>query len=100
MARHEYRRGCLVGNLGQEAGMLPEGFREALEKIFLDWQKRLSQCFAAAQANGELAKNADCDELAAFFWIGWEGAVLRAKLVGNDEPLNTFIRGYLRGLPL
>ena len=100
MARHEYRRGCLVGNLGQEAGMLPEGFREALEKIFLDWQQRLSQCFAAAQANGELAKNADCDELAAFFWIGWEGAVLRAKLVGNDEPLNTFIRGFLRGLPL
>ncbi|WP_050507326.1 TetR/AcrR family transcriptional regulator [Pseudomonas syringae] len=99
MARHEYRRGCLVGNLGQEAGMLPEGFSPALETIFQDWQQRLSHCFQAAKACGELAESADCDELAAFFWIGWEGAVLRAKLVGSDVPLNTFISGFLRGLP-
>ncbi|MGV6395717.1 TetR/AcrR family transcriptional regulator [Pseudomonas caspiana] len=99
MARHEYRRGCLVGNLGQEAGMLPEGFSLALETIFQDWQQRLSHCFQAAKACGELGESADCDELAAFFWIGWEGAVLRAKLVGSDAPLNTFISGFLRGLP-
>ena len=28
MARYDYRRGCLVGNLGQEAGGLNDGFRE------------------------------------------------------------------------
>lgn len=99
MARHEYRRGCLVGNLGQEAGMLPQGFRESLEGIFLDWQQRLSRCFHAAQVCGELPKSVDFDELAAFFWIGWEGAVLRAKLTASDAPLNTFISGFLRGLP-
>ncbi|MET7794952.1 TetR family transcriptional regulator C-terminal domain-containing protein, partial [Micrococcus luteus] len=22
----------------------------------------------------------DCDELASFFWVGWEGAILRARL--------------------
>lgn len=99
MARHDYRRGCLVGNLGQEVSVLPEGFRDILEGIFLDWQKRLSTCFRAAQARGELARHADCDELAAFFWIGWEGAVLRARLVVSDAPLNTFITGFLRGLP-
>lgn len=99
MARHEYRRGCLVGNLGQEVSMLPSGFRETLEAIFLDWQARLSVCFRAAQAEGELAAHVDCDELAAFFWIGWEGAVLRARLVASEAPLNTFITGFLRGLP-
>ncbi|MCQ2993023.1 TetR/AcrR family transcriptional regulator [Pseudomonas syringae] len=99
MARHDYRRGCLVGNLGQEVCLLPEGFRDILEDIFLDWQARLSACFRAAQAHGELARGADCDELAAFFWIGWEGAVLRARLVASDAPLNTFITGFLRGLP-
>lgn len=99
MARHDYRRGCLVGNLGQEVSVLPEGYREILESIFLDWQRRLSACFRAAQAQGELARHADCDELAAFFWIGWEGAVLRARLVASDAPLNTFITGFLRGLP-
>ncbi|HEX8593032.1 MAG TPA: TetR/AcrR family transcriptional regulator [Pseudomonas sp.] len=99
MARHDYRRGCMVGNLSQEVGMLPEGFRESLEAILLEWQARLSRCLKAAQEAGELSSQADCDELAAFFWIGWEGAVLRARLVKSDAPLNLFIRGFLRGLP-
>ncbi|WP_440092523.1 acrylate utilization transcriptional regulator AcuR [Pseudomonas syringae] len=99
MARHDYRRGCMVGNLGQEVGLLPEGFRDTLEQILLDWQAKLAACLSAAQACGELSRRADCNELAAFFWIGWEGAVLRARLVKSDRPLNTFIAGYLRGLP-
>lgn len=99
MARHDYRRGCMVGNLGQEVGLLPERFRDTLEQIFLDWQSKLAACLSAAQACGELSRRADCNELAAFFWIGWEGAVLRARLVKSDNPLNTFIAGYLRGLP-
>lgn len=99
MARHDYRRGCLVGNLGQEVSVLPGGFREAIEAVFLDWQQRLSKCFREAQACGELARHADCEELSAFFWIGWEGAVLRARLVASEAPLNTYIAGFLRGLP-
>lgn len=99
MARYGYRRGCLVGNLGQEVSVLPEGFRDALESIFLDWQRRLCECFDAAKQAGELPMHADCAELAAYFWIGWEGAVLRARLVQSDRPLNIFIAGFLRGLP-
>lgn len=99
MARHDYRRGCLVGNMGQEVSVLPNGFRDNLESIFLDWQRRLTTCFEAARAAGELPRHADCAELAAYFWIGWEGAVLRARLVQSDAPLNTFISGFLRGLP-
>ncbi|MCD5994122.1 TetR/AcrR family transcriptional regulator [Pseudomonas sp. CDFA 602] len=99
MARHDYRRGCMVGNLGQEVSMLPEGFRSVLEQILQEWQAKLAACLAAAQSQGEFAADADCDELAAFFWIGWEGAVLRARLVKDDTPLNTFIAGFLRGLP-
>ena len=99
MARHQYRRGCLVGNMGQEVSVLPSGFRAALEKVFLDWQERLRACFDAARQAGELPLETDCSELAAYFWIGWEGAVLRARLVQSDAPLNTFIAGFLRGLP-
>ncbi|MEB0040776.1 MULTISPECIES: TetR/AcrR family transcriptional regulator [unclassified Pseudomonas] len=99
MARYDYRRGCMVGNMGQEVCVLPEGFRAALESIFLDWQARLTRCLKAAQSAGELSVTADCAELAAFFWIGWEGAVLRARLVQSGNPLNTFIAGFLRGLP-
>ncbi|GFM80317.1 TetR family transcriptional regulator [Pseudomonas cichorii] len=99
MARHGYRRGCMVGNLGQEISVLPDVFRVELEDILQDWQAKLAHCLKAAQQAGELARDADCNELAAFFWIGWEGAVLRARLVKSDKPLNTFIAGFLRGLP-
>ena len=48
---------------------------------------------------GELAKGADCDLLAKAFWIGWEGAVMRAKLEHSAHPLRIFISTYLQGLP-
>ncbi len=42
----------------------------------------------------QIAPTLDCGQLAAFFWIGWEGAVLRAKLERNKEPLRTFAAGF------
>ncbi|MBB3190301.1 TetR/AcrR family transcriptional regulator [Halomonas cerina] len=99
MARHDFRRGCLVGNLGQEAGGLPEEYCEWLRATLADWQRRLARCLYEAQAIGELAEDADCDRLAEAFWIGWEGAVMRARLEGGARPLETFITTYLEGLP-
>ncbi|MBN3729779.1 TetR/AcrR family transcriptional regulator [Burkholderia sp. Tr-20390] len=99
MARYAYSRGCLIGNLGQEMGALPESFRERLRTTFEDWQRRLAECLAAAQQAGELAGSADPAELAAFFWIGWEGAVLRAKLERSDKPLTLFAQFFFNGLP-
>ncbi|BBP83075.1 MULTISPECIES: acrylate utilization transcriptional regulator AcuR [unclassified Pseudomonas] len=99
MLRFEFRRGCLVGNLGQEVTQLPEAFRESLEAILLSWQQRLALCLEAAKAEGELAPDTDCERWAAFFWIGWEGAVLRARLVQGNAPLDCFIEGFLAGLP-
>ncbi|MCY1535515.1 Transcriptional regulator AcuR [compost metagenome] len=99
MARHRFCRGCLVGNLGQEVAILPAGFRVQLEAILCTWQERLARCLRTAQAAGELAAEADCDELAAFFWIGWEGAVQRARLTRDNVPLDVFIKGFLAGLP-
>jgi TetR/AcrR family transcriptional regulator, transcriptional repressor for nem operon len=99
MARYAFRRGCLIGNLGQEMAVLPEAYRGRLEEVFLDWQARLACCLRAARAAGELAAQADSEALAAFFWIGWEGAVLRAKLVRSEAPLRQFAQGFLAGLP-
>ncbi len=99
MAKHDYRRGCLVGNLGQEVTVLPDGFREHLEAILCGWTARLAACLRAAQHAGQLAAQVDCDEMAAFFWIGWEGAVLRARLMRCDTPLQAFARGFLALLP-
>lgn len=90
MARHQFRRGCLVGNLGQEMAALPESFRAELVAVFADWQDRTSRCLEAAQAAGEIRDGVDPKALAQFFWIGWEGAILRAKLEQGPEPIHLF----------
>lgn len=99
MARHGFRRGCLVGNLGQEVGALPEGFREQLLATLADWQARVARCLAVAREAGEIAPDADCDALAECFWIGWEGAVMRARLTRSEHPLDVFFAGFEAGLP-
>lgn len=99
MARHGFRRGCLVGNLGQEVGLLPDSYRAALEQVLGDWQQRLAACLEEARTSGVLAPDADCDALADYFWLGWEGAVMRAKLKESAAPLDTFLAAYMAGLP-
>jgi TetR/AcrR family transcriptional regulator, transcriptional repressor for nem operon len=94
MERFGFRRGCLVGNLGQEMGSLPEPFRKRLIFVFNDWQARTAKCLRAAKSAGEISVDADCEHLAALFWIGWEGAVLRAKLERSPTALNQFAAGF------
>ena len=96
MERHGFKRGCLVGNLGQEMGTLPESFRAQLEQVFLDWQARTAACLAEAQRAGEIAAHHDCSALAQFFWIGWEGAVLRAKQERSAVPLQVYAQGFFQ----
>jgi TetR/AcrR family transcriptional regulator, transcriptional repressor for nem operon len=98
MARHGFRRGCLVGNLGQEMAALPESYRTQLAAVFTDWEERVRACLLEAQAHGDIGAAADCARLATFFWIGWEGAVLRAKLEQGPLPLHIFAAGFFAAL--
>lgn len=100
MARHSYRRGCLIGNLGQEIGALPESFREQLMQVFSAWQAQIAACLVKAQKAGEISEHSDCEQLAAFFWIGWEGAVLRAKLERSPVALEIFADGFFASITL
>lgn len=90
MAQYDFKRGCLVGNLGQEMGALPEDFRAQLIEVLEGWQARTAECLRRAQAAGEISAQSDPNQLASFFWIGWEGAVLRAKLERGADPLTEF----------
>ena len=100
MARHGFSRGCLVGNLGQEMGTLPESFRHRIADVFRAWEARLAACLTEAQAAGQLGPRTDPQALASFFWIGWEGAVLRAKLERSPAPIDLFAAGFFRLIPL
>lgn len=99
MAKHAFKRGCLVGNLGQEVGVLPASFRPQLIEIFASWESRVCACFEQAKLVGEIAQDADCNALANYFWIGWEGAVIRAKLEQSAKPLEAYINHFICMLP-
>ncbi|SHF27165.1 transcriptional regulator, TetR family [Lampropedia hyalina DSM 16112] len=95
MAKYGFQRGCLVGNLGQEMNALPESFRQQLIDVFSEWQQRMAQCLREAQAQQQIPASRDCEWFASYFWIGWEGAVLRAKLEQSAVPLDIFARGFM-----
>lgn len=88
--KHEFKRGCLIGNMGQEASALDQVFCEQLEGVFEGWQARIAACLELARDTGDIPLETDCTEMGAFFWIGWEGAVLRAKLIKSTAPLTLF----------
>lgn len=98
MQRFDFERGCLVGNLGQEMGALPPAYRSLLIEVFVDWQTKTSACLKEAVKAGEIPSDIDCDKAAEFFWIGWEGAVLRAKLEKSAMPLRLFAKGFIAGI--
>ena len=99
MIHHEFKRGCLVGNLGQEVDLLPESFRQQLIDIFLSWQLSLENCLKVAQRQGDISGTANCELLAEIFWVGWEGAVSRAKLVQDTKPLENYFNHFIEALP-
>jgi TetR/AcrR family transcriptional repressor of nem operon len=52
MEKYQFRRGCLVGNLLQEAPLLPEAFTQRLQAILAAWEARVARCLHEAQAAG------------------------------------------------
>lgn len=90
--RFEFRRGCLVGNLGQEMATLEEDFRVLLLEVLNDWRDRFTRCIEEARDAGEILTPVDSASLARFFWSAWEGAVLCAKLERSTKPLDNVSR--------
>ncbi|MEP3563489.1 MAG: TetR/AcrR family transcriptional regulator [Marinobacter sp.] len=95
MAKFGYRRGCLIGNMGQEMAALPESFRSLLREVFRDWEARIARVLEEARQAGEVPEHVVPEQMAQFFWIGWEGAVLRAKLEQSSQPLEQFASGFM-----
>lgn len=98
MAKYDFNRGCLVGNLGIEIYSLPGVFRQRLVDIFCVWQGKTQSCLLAAQALGEIGGHINCAAKAEAFWIGWEGAILRAKLERRAAPIDTYTRDFLANI--
>ncbi len=94
MTKFDFRRGCLIGNLGQELASLDNQFREQLEAVLVSWEDRVAACLEEAIQIGEIATGSDAHALSRFFWIGWEGAILRSKLTRTLAPIDQFTDIY------
>ncbi len=84
--------GCLLGMLSQELPDREGKARTALANLFARWRHRLVDCLREAQVQGQLARDADLNELAAFLIDGWEGALVSMKVTRSGESLDRFVR--------
>lgn len=98
IVRHEFRRGCLVGNLEQESSLLSEAFREPLQATYRSWQSRVATCLSESQKQGEIDLQDSIEETSQAFWIGWEGAVHRSRLEKSTQPLRLFINFFIQAI--
>lgn len=98
MARHGYRRGCLIGNLGQELGAHDPLLQTRLRAVFHKWEDWIATVLEEARLDGTICQSADTKQLARCFWMGWEGAILRAKLESSGKPLDEFSAFFLQSI--
>ncbi len=88
--KYHYQRGCLIGNLGQELNALPLSFQDQLVDVFKQWTDLLAHYLEKEQNYGHIRQSLNCCHQAQLFWIGWEGAVLHAKLQKSSQPIKSF----------
>lgn len=99
MARFDFKRGCLIGNLMQELAATHPTFRQAITEVLLGWEDRIAECLEQAIAEGDIPPSINVRPYAEFFWTGWEGALMQAKRHQTVEPLTQFVQVFFMALP-
>lgn len=79
--------GCPLGSLVGEVADRSEVARLELVRSFAKWQSYLSRGFAIMRDNGELAAEADTDELALTVISALQGGLLMAQTLRGARPL-------------
>jgi TetR/AcrR family transcriptional repressor of nem operon len=87
---YAFTRGCLIGNMGAELADHSAMIRAQVDTSLAEWSESIADSIRAAQASGELTAGGDPERLSRFILNAWEGALLRAKVVKNSEPLDDF----------
>ncbi len=94
VGQHEhsgFRRGCLMGNFASELSDDSPALTEAIRRRFASWSTRVEALLAEAQERGEIDPSLDVARHARFLISSWQGAVLRARVTKDREPLEDFL---------
>lgn len=92
--------GCPLGSLVGELADRSDSARHELVRSFAEWQSYLSNGFAAMRDNGELAAEADVDELALTMMSALQGGLLMAQTTRSARPLELALNmalGHIAG---
>jgi TetR/AcrR family transcriptional regulator, transcriptional repressor for nem operon len=92
--------GCPLGSLVSELADRSESARQELARSFAHWQSYLSGGFAAMRANGELAAEADADDLALTMMSALQGGLLMGQATRSARPLELALNmalGHIAG---
>jgi TetR/AcrR family transcriptional repressor of nem operon len=87
---YKFTRGCLIGNMGTEVADHSGVIRDQVGASLAVWSGSIAESIRAAQEQGEVSAGLDADQLSRFILNGWEGALMRAKVVKTAEPLDDF----------
>ena len=79
--------GCPLGSLVGELADQSEPAQRVLAQCFADWQSYLSEGFQAMRGTGELAAQAEPDDLALTVLTALQGGLLMAQATRSARPL-------------
>jgi len=88
----EFVHGCLLGNLSAELGDSSPLIRTHLNAVYDEWTRAIAGAVRDGQADSSIPSTITPEELATFLLDAWEGAVLRARVAKNQQPLDVFLK--------
>lgn len=89
-------KGCRIGRLTQDSEIMRnEHLSKPIEEGLAWLHSRLRDVIEAAQADGEILKQLDSDELAAMLVAVIQGGYMLASAQASPEPFHWAIRGAL-----
>lgn len=98
--RHDFKGGCLLGNLMGEIGDTSEICRIALYTSVRRYRDLLKTALAQAQSEGSVRQDITAETLADLLVNAWQGALLRMKIERSIAPLeqccNLLLDGFFR----
>lgn len=88
--KKNYMLGCPIGNFSLEVSDLNESFREKLNHSINTLVELIESCLNEAKYIGTISADIDTKQTAEFIFQGFEGALLRMKVVKSDRPIIVF----------
>ncbi len=85
-----FTRGCLIGNMGEEAADHSLPIRTQVQASLAGWAAEIAVFIRAAQAAGEVPTDLDAEQAGRFVLDAWEGAILRVKAEKNAAAFDSF----------